>query len=307
MDPLNASPETDMNALQTLLVATDFSSAAKHAEERAALLAAEHDARLILLHNLSGLGLQSLRERLTQDHAEIETQLLNHYRDALQRLAEDLAARWRIAVTPLLTAGQAHREIRRAAAETGADLVVVGASGEHPVREFFLGSTAERVVRESPAPILVVRNAVREPYARVLAALDLSPYSQAVLELARRVAPTAHLTLGHAFEAPFEHKLRYAGVSEIDLQRYSQSERERALAGLQALAPTGAPSIRLEHGMPESVLPALLRETAAELVITGKHGHSEIVDLFLGSMTKHLLREAGCDVLVTPPPSQPKT
>lgn len=295
-----------MKPIRTLLIATDFSTPAKRAEERAATLAAEHDAHLILLHNLSGLGLQSLRERLTQDHADIEAQLLNHYRDALQRLAEDLAARWRIVVTPLLTAGQAHREIRRAAVEADADVVVVGASGEHPVREFFLGSTAERVVRESPAPVLVVRGEAREPYARILAALDLSPHSPAVLELARRVAPSAHLTLGHVFEAPFEHKLRYAGVSEIELQRYSQSEREHALTRLQALASTGAPSIRLEHGMPERVLPALLRETAAELVITGKHGNSEIVDLLMGSMTKHLLREADCDVLVTPPPPEPQ-
>lgn len=298
-----------MKPIQTLLVATDFSTPAKRAEERAALLAAEHDAGLIVLHNLSGLALQRLRERLTQGYASSEAQLLEHYREALQRLAEDLAARWQIAVTPRLTVGQAHREISRAATESGADLVVVGSLGEHPAREFFLGSTAERVVRESPAPVLVVRNEAREPYARVLAALDLSPYSPAVLELARRVAPMAHLTLGHAFEAPFEHKLQFAGITEDDILRYSQAEGAQALAGMNALAAdleTGntsadLPTIRVEHGMPENVIPVLLRDAAADLVVTGKHGSSEVVDLFLGSMTKHLLREAPCDVLVVPP------
>jgi len=64
--------------------------------------------------------------------------------------------------------------------------------------------------------------------------------------------------------------------------------------------------IRVEHGMPDAVLPRLLGETAADLVVTGKHGASEIVDLLLGSMTKHLLRETGCDVLVVPPAPEPK-
>ena len=299
-----------MEPIQTLLVATDFSTRAKSAEERAARLAAEHDARLILLHNLSGLALQRLRDRLLHDQDGSEVRLQEHYRDALQRLAEDLAGRWGIAVTPQITTGHAHREISRTARENGADLVVVGAMGEHPVREFFLGSTAERVVRESTVPVLVVRQEGHEPYARAFAALDLSPHSPAVAELARRVAPAACLTLGHVFEVPFESKLQIAGASEEKIHRYRREEREHALAALHQLR-DAVPllqglDIRVEHGMPDAVLPRLLGETAADLVVAGKHGASEIVDLLLGSMTKHLLREAGCDVLVVPPAQERK-
>jgi len=49
----------------------------------------------------------------------------------------------------------------------------------------------------------------------------------------------------------------------------------------------------------------LLRETVTDLEV-GKHGKSETIDLLLGSMTKHLLRESACDVLVTPPGMMPK-
>jgi len=62
----------------------------------------------------------------------------------------------------------------------------------------------------------------------------------------------------------------------------------------------------VEHGMPEAVIPTLLRETVTDLVVVGKHGKSETIDLLLGSMTKHLLRESACDVLVTPPGMMPK-
>jgi len=94
-----------------------------------------------------------------------------------------------------------------------------------------------------------------------------------------------------------------------ELHRYRQEERQSALAALYALAEglQARPDVRVEHGMPEAVIPDLLRDTAADMVVAGKHGSSEIVDLFLGSMTKHLLREAGCDVLVVPQALEIKT
>lgn len=294
-----------MKPITTLLAATDFSATADRAEERAALLAAEHGARLTLLHSLSGLALERLRDRLRHGYASTEARLKAHYQDALQRLAEDLAGRWQIEVTPLLAVGQPHREISRAAQNIGADMVILGALGEHPARGFFLGATAERVIREIIVPVLVVRNKPDEPYRRVLASLDLSVHSPAVAELARRVAPGAQLTLAHVFEVPFEGKLNFAGVSEEDIQRYRQEERQHAQDALYTLADSlkdgEHADIRVEHGMPEVVIPELLRETAADLAVVGKHGKSEIVDLFLGSMTKHLLLDAPCDVLVIPP------
>ncbi|MDP2265217.1 MAG: universal stress protein, partial [Thiobacillus sp.] len=284
------------------LAATDFSTTAGRACERAALLAVQHNARLILQHSLPGQAMKRLHARLLQGDVQTEAQLRNYFEGMLRQQAEEMAARWKIDVTPVLTVGQPHREITRVERENGVDLVVLGAMGEHPAREFFLGSTAERVVREAAVPVLVVRNVPGEKYRRVLAALDLSLHSPAVAQLARGIAPTARLTLAHAFEVPFEGKLQFAGVSEADIQRFRQEERQSALAALQALAESLSerPEIRVELGMPEATLPALVREMAADLVVAGKHGKSEVIELLLGSMTKHLLREVACDVLVAP-------
>jgi len=294
-----------MKPITTLLAATDFSATADCAEERAAMLAAEHGADLILLHNLNGLSLERLHDRLRYGYAGTEAQLKAHYQDALQRLADELAGRLRIKVTPLLTVGQPHREISRSAQKSGADIVVLGATGEHPARKFFLGATAERVIREASVPVLVVRNQPDEPYRRVLASLDLSVHSPAVAELAHRVASAAHITLAHAFELPFEGKLNFAGISEEVIHSLRQEEHQHAQNALHALANNlkdgEHADIRVIHGMPEKIIPELLRETAADMVVVGKHGSSEIVDLFLGSMTKHLLLDASCDVLVIPP------
>ena len=289
--------------IEAILSATDFSATAGRACARAALLAEQHHARIILQHSLPGQAMKRLHERLLRGNAKTEAQLKDYFEHKLRQQAEELAARWKIDVTPMLTVGQPHREILRVERENRVDPVVLGAMGEHPAREFFLGSTAERVVREAAVPVLVVRNAAEGSYRHVLAALDMSMHGPSVAGLASRIAPAAHLTLAHAFEVPFEGKLHHAGVSEADIHRYRQEERDYALNVLQALAQEmkNHPDIHVEHGMPEAVIPTLLRDTAADLVVAGKHGSSEIVDLLLGSMSKHLLREAPCDVLVVPP------
>jgi len=288
--------------IETILAATDFSTTAGRACERAAMLAVQHNARLILQHSLPGQAMKRLHSRLLQGDAQTEAQLHDYFEGMLGQLAQDLAARWKIDVAPMLTLGQPHREITRVERESGVDLVVLGAMGEHPAREFFLGSTAERVVREAAVPVLVVRNAPSEKYRCVLAPVDLSLHSPTVAQLARSIAPTARLTLAHAFEVPFEGKLQFAGVSEADIQRFRQEERQSALAALQDLAESmvDRPEIRVELGMPEAAIPALVRALAADLVVAGKHGKSEVIELLLGSMTKHLLREVPCDVLVAP-------
>ena len=53
-------------------------------------------------------------------------------------------------------------EITIVAQETDADLIITSTHGYTGVNRVFLGSTAERVVRRAPCPVLVVRERERE-------------------------------------------------------------------------------------------------------------------------------------------------
>jgi len=59
-------------------------------------------------------------------------------------------------------AGDPVREIVSYAAETNADLVVLGTHGRGPVAHMLMGSVAERVVRTAPCPVLTVRHPQHE-------------------------------------------------------------------------------------------------------------------------------------------------
>lgn len=195
-------------------------------------------------------------------------------------------------------------EIDQAAQAADAGLLVLGARGEGFLRRLMLGTTAERLIRRSDRPVLVVRLQAHEPYRRVLVSVDFSPWSRQCLDVARRVAPHARLLLFHAFQVPFEEKLHFAGVEAATIERYRQQARQQATQQLHALAHDAG--LRAGHWEPcivegDASLRIVEQEQArdCDLVVVGKHGQSAAEDLLLGSVTKHVLAEGAVDVLIS--------
>lgn len=287
--------------MKHIFVATDFSKTATFAEKRAGMLAAEYSADLTLLHVVSDSALTRFRQLLKHGSNPKNSDLLASFEAELKQIAENLAKIHGIAVHTRLITGNPHDDIALAANEAKADLMVVGAKGT-AIRQFFLGATAVAIISEAQQPVLVVRQTPQTPYQRVVVALDLSLSSSEVVGLACRVAPQADIILAHAFTVEFESKLRYIGATEQDIQRYRLDARLHAQGRMQILANSlpaeTITTCRLEHGFPEDVLPAMVQEVGANLLVVGKHDTSELEELLIGSVTRHLLFEVTCDVLV---------
>ena len=65
-------------------------------------------------------------------------------------------------VTSFVRVGHAPNEITKAAKELDVDLIIIATHGYTSWRHFCIGSTAERVVRTAPCPVLVVREKEHE-------------------------------------------------------------------------------------------------------------------------------------------------
>lgn len=293
-----------MPALNHLIAATDLSAPARQAADRAARLAHETGATLTVLHVPPARSLQDVQQWLGAPLAE---QLREAARRELQEQASAMQAARQVPVQAQLGEGAVLDALLQAADVQSAGLLVVGARGAGFLRRWVLGSTAERLLRRTARPVLVVRQAAHEPYRRALLAVDFSPWSAAVVALARQVAPHAHWVLFNAFQVPFEEKLRFAGVDAATVDLYRRQARAQADEALQALATQAG----LKPGQWEPCIvegDASLRlveqeqERACDLVIIGKHGQSAAEDLLLGSTTKHLLAEGVVDVLVATRP-----
>lgn len=292
-----------MTGLKRVLAATDLSAPARHAVARAFLISADTGADLELMHVISQGGLHALHRLLGARADEVETRLLDQARESLHKLAADLGQARGVAAGAHLATGAVLSAILDRADAKDAGLLVVGARGEDYLGHLLLGTTAERLLRRTLRPVLMVRQTPHESYRRVLVPVDFSPWSVPAVRLARALAPRAELVLLHAFEAPFESKLRFAGVDEADIDRYRATASQEALEALRTtareagLAP-GDAVLGVHHGGPARVILSREQEQDCDLIVMGKHGQGMMEELLLGSVTKHVLAEATCDVAV---------
>ncbi len=159
-----ASPVIEMVPLilelKRILVPFDFSSAAEKALRYATVFARQLDAKVMLLHVRelpyypAALAYMPMMPPAEQppDQAII---------DRLESDARRLVPAGMNGGV-FLRVGTPFDEICKAAAETSADLVIVSTHGYTGVKHVLMGSTAERVVRHAPCPVLVVREKEHE-------------------------------------------------------------------------------------------------------------------------------------------------
>ncbi|WP_313952450.1 universal stress protein [Accumulibacter sp.] len=289
--------------MNSLLVATDLSAPSRHAAQRAAMLARQTGARLVLAHVLEKRALAELLHLFDEDGQGVQDQIRAQAREALSLLAAEIGEPLGVSAGQHLLEGEVMGSISMQADLLDASLLVVGARGAGFMRHWLLGATAERLLRVTLRPILMVKQAPREAYRKVIVPMDFSPWSLGAVRLAMAVAPQAELILLHAYEARFEDKMRIAGVNEDLIQGYRSKAQQYALLRLkQTAAEAGLAAAQwqplLTHG--EAALGILEQEEeqGADLIVLGKHGVGMAEELLLGSVTKRVLPRARCDVLV---------
>ena len=197
--------ETDTQvALKNILFATDFSRGADAALPYAVSLARQHGAMLHAAHVIS-----------SEPHLFVAPESW----PALMRAEEDwaiakvvsLAKKLRgVPHSALARAGDVWNVLRRFIEERDIDLLVIGTHGKSSLPEFPMGSTAEKLLRHAPCPVLTVavnachRSEGEPVFKSILFATNFTPASLSALPYAITVARKhqAQLLLLHVLERP---------------------------------------------------------------------------------------------------------
>jgi nucleotide-binding universal stress UspA family protein len=195
------------------------------------------------------------------------------------------------------------------AQEVSADLVVAGSRGESTLMDLFLGSTASRLLKVATCPVLIVKKPADEPYRQVVAAVDFSPVSAAVVSHAISLADGARVDTLHVLGSEVEQRLRKAKFVQIDITDWLarlRTEAEKQLDALLASIERGSAVGRLvKPGFPPAAICQCIEEQHADLVVLGRHGHGGgLQDWMLGSVSKDVAFAASCDVLIVSPDGQ---
>jgi nucleotide-binding universal stress UspA family protein len=146
-------PAANVFNLKKILVPVDFSDCSKKALQYAIPFAKQFGAELILLSVVEPYP-------AVPEMAPTDFETLGDTRRELEALHQTVPKAVR-ARTSLRT-GTPPVEIAEAAADLGADLIIISTHGRKGLTRMVLGSTAEKVVRHAPCPVLIVRETERE-------------------------------------------------------------------------------------------------------------------------------------------------
>ncbi|MBI4168498.1 MAG: universal stress protein [Acidobacteria bacterium] len=141
-----------------ILVGTDFSRAARQALVQARSLAREYESTLYVLHVIEARDLPELSRLAEVPEKRLREMLGRERRERLEALLHEMGEVGDPSRIELITTwGHPFEEILKKAMDLGVGLIVLGTAGHTADLERALfGSTAEKVLRAAPCPVLCV-------------------------------------------------------------------------------------------------------------------------------------------------------
>lgn len=187
-------------------------------------------------------------------------------------------------------------------------LTVMRAHHADSILKKIIGSTTDRVLRATGAPVLVVKRAAKSAYQRVLAATDTSETSTAAIDDVAALFPAIRLDLVHVVQVPhqFESVMLRAGYGETALSAHRDALMRKAWDYMETMSEKlgdrplpGSASVI--EGSPADTIVKMTRSADVQLIALGPGSTNVLQRALLGSVTRRVLRSASCDVLVCPP------
>jgi nucleotide-binding universal stress UspA family protein len=221
-----------------------------------------------------------------------------------------------IAVTTRVATGIPSEEVITVARAEDSDLIVVGTRGKTGLAHVLLGSTAERVIRGAPCPVLTVRmepavikeeeDSLSKPVRleRILVPIDFSNCSLDALGYAAVVAQQAKasLMLLHVLE-PVSYGLDFTlGQSKarrLEVETWTKRLEELVSSHQH---PTMQVESQLRGGFPADSILDSAQTLPCDLIVMGTHGRRGISHTISGSVAEAVLRKARCPVITVRSP-----
>jgi nucleotide-binding universal stress UspA family protein len=294
--------------ISRILVGTDFSECADQAVTCAGFLATAFSAALDILHVVEVTPHMQPDDTVADRFfRQRRIEVADSLDELVRRLASDkVSVKWHQRF------GIPSQKLNAAARDLRVDLVVVGTHGQTGLPRILLGSTAERIVRGAPCPVLTIR-AVREhrepvpsetvaaapALGRILCPIDFSPCSLSALQYAAQLVQAlgASLTILHVLQPLFfDLELGLGAVPDYEQSRaraeYQLAEAREALLKRELTVQTA-----ISGGIPSDSIVAAAQTFRCDLIVMGTHGKRDLPHFMAGSVAEAVLRRAPCPVL----------
>lgn len=311
--------------IKRILVPVDFSHHATGAMRLAVGLANRWGARITVLHvdPLPGVGTVAVEPIYIAPqvfeglHAEHDAKVEKNLREICDDFASSVNEG--VVLEAERRRGEAVAGIVEFAREWPADLIVMGSQGVSGFAQLLLGSTADKVSRVAPCPVLIAgrtddnTDEVRT-LRRVVAAVDYSKFSAPLVRTAAALtAPGGTLELMHVWNQPYFSALNASlgGEEHDDMQSMIAAARQAEAERIQAFSsdlelPLAEIVHYIETGTPAMAILERIEEVSADLIALGAHSRAGLDERLLGTVADRVLRHAQIPILLYPEGALPE-
>lgn len=273
--------------MKKILVPIDFSKHSEYALEAASVLAKKHNANILALHML-----EISDALLTKTDSEQQAKTVFFLKLAEQKFKKFIDKDYLkgISIIPIVKHFKVFSEISDVAKEHNADLIVMGSHGTSGIKEVFIGSNTEKVVRHSNIPVLVIKHdPVLMDFENVVFACDFSeeaikPYKDAY-KLFKVLNTKVHLV--------------YVNLPNESFR--SSSEIERQVAHFLKLAEGNLENMNnvtyvSDYSIEKGIL-NFANLIGADLIAVVTHGRTGLSHFFEGSISEDIANHSTLPVM----------
>ena len=291
-----------MTRLRHILVGHNFFPDGEVAVSSAAVLAARADAMLYILHAIEPIpAYRYVQWPSPRSHTHPE-ELVNTLKTEIKKLVDTLDIAPLSVITEVCT-GKPFVELIAVYRRWPADMIVVGTSPRGEGR--LLGSTADRVLRKSPVPVLVAKQRLTKVPKTILVPTDFSPCAQQAaaegVAIARAFGSRAVFV--HVLEQNYVYPPAY-GMAPVLMPPVMPADIEPEWDEFLHPLSIGGGLVwekRTCEGRAAETIATVAQEIGADVIVMGTHGRSALVQMLLGSVAETVVRTAPCPVLTIRP------
>lgn len=275
--------------MKKILVPVDFSELSSHALNFAIEFNEKIKGEILLVHVVD-IPVGHVNFTGEVDNSAAETFYTGEFLKAAHNKLEEWAKRVEDAghkVSTHLKFGNAFTSISKIIAEDKSTWIIMGSKGASGLREVFIGSNAERMIRHAECPVIVVKGETHLKDMKSMAfASDLSQEQDLIAHYAKDLQELLGLNM-HLIKV----KTPYNWLDEVQAKKQLEHFAERNY--LKDFTINTVDADFTDEGAVK-----FAEDVGAGLIVLGTHGKKGIAHILGGSIAEDIVNESKVPILV---------
>lgn len=271
--------------MKRILVPIDFSDYSENALITAANFAKKFNFELVIVHMLelanTVITSTGISAKETVFYLKLTEKKLNEFLDK-----EYLKG---LKITPIIKHYKMFSELNELSKEEDISLIIMGSQGASGFKEIFIGSNAQKVIRHSDIPILVIKEEPKLSFENAIFACDFSEESISAYKKARKFAKS------------IDCKMKMVFVNTPSKSFKSSSEMREIVKTFFEKAQTSANYIEDVMYTSDYTIEAgiinFAKKHNADIIAMATHGRKGLAHFFDGSITEDVANHSSLPVL----------